>query len=405
MGFAKQMMMQEEEDRACGYSLPESGEKFLCPCHFSNPYLREYIEHNGNEGKCSYCGHGGRVLDLKDFVEFVGGRLSEYLQDLDSADLPLASGLFEDDQEDIPGIRRIGPYMVSKGADYFESNDEALDCFDLEPDSKKLYDDLSACLHLEYKIRRDPNSPLMSEELAYLWSQFSDLVKRKQRYTFFHSSLFDEPSMEHSPNGLSDILSELGTLVHRVESFIPKGTLLYRGRPTKSKGEVTCFKDVTSPPAEFAKVNRLSPAGISMFYGSFEPDTPIEEIRHYSNDPFIYLGHFETTKDLCVVDLCSLPKIDFWMPSGWQEYSFLLHFHDEISKPISVDKPDVEYIPSQIFTEYVRCLCRASTGKSYDGIIYRSSLTGRKNVVLFYDCDKSAEILRLVKDPDEHIFE
>lgn len=404
MGFAKQLMIQEEEGRSRGYSLPECGEKFLCSCHFSNPYLREYIENNGDNGKCSYCGHEGMVIDLRDFVEFVGGRLSEYLQDLDSADLPLASGLLDDDDE-ILGLAHIGPYLVSDEADYFDNNGEALACFGLVPDSDKLYDDLSLCLHLEYKIRKNPNSPLMSEELAYLWSQFSDLVKRKQRYTFFHSSLFDEPSIEHSPNGLSDILSELGTLMHRVESFLPTGTLLYRGRPTKSKGEVNCFKDLTSPPAEFAKVNRLSSAGISMFYGSFEPDTPIEEIRHYSNDSFIYLGHFETTKDLCVVNLCNLPKIDFWMPSGWQEYSFLSHFHDEISKPISEDKPDIEYIPSQIFTEYVRYLCRASTGKSYDGIIYRSSLTGRKNVVLFYDCDMSAEILRLVKDPDELIFE
>lgn len=402
MGLAKRMMMQDEENRVRGYSLPVRGEKFLCPCHFTNSYLRQFIEQQGDRGTCSYCGHDGCVIDLTDFVEFIGGRLCEYFQDLDSADLPLASGLFESDDEDIPGLRRIGPYMVSKYADYFESSDEAIECFDLEPNSDELYKDLLACLHLEYKIRRDPNSPLMCEELAYSWSQFCDLVKRKQRYTFFHSSLFDEPTVERSPNGLSDILSELGYLVRNVEKVVAKGMFIYRGRPTNMEGSVTCFEDLTSPPAKFAKVNRLSPAGISMFYGSFEPDTPIAEIRNYSDNPFIYLGEFETLKDLHVVDLCDLPKIDFWMPYGWQEFSFLSHFHDEISKPISQDDiPDIEYIPSQIFTEYIKCLCKTSGGNPYDGIVYRSSLTGEKNIVLFYDRDSSAEVLKLVKGPEE----
>lgn len=64
------------------------------------------IGRNMYKGTCSYCGNEGSVIDLTDFVEFVGGRLSEYLQDLDSADLPLASGLFEDDQESAAGRLR-----------------------------------------------------------------------------------------------------------------------------------------------------------------------------------------------------------------------------------------------------------------------------------------------------------
>ena len=402
MGLAKKMMMLAEEESTRGYSLPERGEKYLCSRHHTNSYLQKYIEKNGDHGTCSYCGYEGQVIDLADFIAYVGGRLSEYLQNLDSADLPLASGLFEADDEDIPGLRRIGPYMVSNGADYFESNDDALEYFDLVPDSDELYDDLLAYLHLEYMIRRDPNSPLISEELAYSWRQFCDLVKRKQRYTFFHSPIFDQSTIERSPNGLSDILTELGYLIHHVERVIPKGTFIYRGRPTNKEGSVTCFKDLTSPPAMFAKVNRLSPAGISMFYGAFEPHTPIKEIRNYSDDPFIYLGKFETLRDLHVVDLCDLPKIDFWMPHGWQEFSFLSHFHDEISKPIYPDdNPEIEYIPSQIFTEFVRCLCKTLCGNSYDGIVYRSSLTGEKNVVLFYDCESSAEVLKLVMGPEE----
>lgn len=53
MGMAKSMMMQEEENRVLGYSLPDRGEKFLCPYHFSNSYLRSYIEQNGDKGTYS----------------------------------------------------------------------------------------------------------------------------------------------------------------------------------------------------------------------------------------------------------------------------------------------------------------------------------------------------------------
>lgn len=399
------MMMEEERNRVVGYSIPDAGEMFLCSQHFDNKYLQEYIERHGKQGVCTYCGLEASVLDLADFVQYVGKHLSEYLQDLDSADLPLASGLFESDDEDIPGIRRIGPYMVSMGADYFESNEDALEFFDLVPDSDELYDDLSAFLHLDYKIRRDPNSPLLSEELAYLWHHFCDLVKRKQRFTFFHSPVFDESPIDKSPNGLSDILSELENLVHYVKRIIPKGTLIYRCRPADREGIVISFNDLTSPPPDKAKVNRLSPAGIPMFYGAFEMDTSIKEIRNYSNNTFIYLGEFETLKDLYVVDLCDLPEIDFWMPYGWQEFSFLSQFHNEISKPISQDdNPEIDYIPSQIFTEYIRYLCKSSIGKPYDGIVYRSSLTGEKNVVLFYDSESSAEVLKLVKNPEEFNF-
>lgn len=70
--------------------------------------------------------------------------------------------------------------------------------------------------------------------------------------------------------------------------------------------------------------------------------------------------------------------------------------HEEISKDISKeDNTEVEYVPSQIFTEYLRYLCKDSDGSNYDCIIYKSSITGCRNVVLFYDQKASASVLCL----------
>lgn len=400
MGYMKRLMEEYDASVARGYSIPEKGERFLCSDHYDNTYLRDFIVKKGREGICSYCGRKGVVLDLFEFVSYVGGRLADYLEDIDDAGLPSAKSYYDDEEEEIPGLVRRGSYIAPEEAEYYESNWEALEDFGLLSNSEILDGDISSHLFLEYKIRRNPTSYLLSEELSYLWERFCKLVKTSQRYTFFKSSLFDAISIENSDNGVFDILSELGGLVHLVEDSLPSGSTLYRCRPAKEGEQIDGFKDLTSPPVSKARSNRLSPSGISMFYGSFDLETPIKETKNYTKDPTIYLSAFRTTKQLSVVNLCKMPEADFWMPNGWQEYSFLNHFHKEISKPLGPDDvSEIEYVPSQIFTEYLRYLCKNTEGNHFDGIVYRSSLTDKENVVLFYDSKKSSSVLELLGPP------
>ena len=400
MGFAKQIMEEHDASVARGYSIPEKGEKYLCSAHYSNEFLRDFILKHGREGTCSFCDNKGIVVDFSEFVSYVGGRLADYLEDIDDAGLPLANSFYDDDEEEIPGLVRRGVYIAPEDAEYYESNREAMIEFGLLSDLDTLDKDISSHLYLGGKIRRDPTSFLLSEELSYLWDRFCTLVKTSQRYTFFKSSLFDKTPIEFNEHGLFDILSELGGLVHLVEGILPADTTLYRCRPAKEGEIVDGFKDCTSPPVSKARANRLSPSGISMFYGSFDRETPVKETKNYTKDPIIYLGSFRTKRQLTVVNLCKIPEADFWMPNGWQEYSFLNQFHKEISKPLGPDDvAEIEYVPSQIFTEYLRFLCKSTKGVNYDGIVYRSSLTKKENVVLFYDSEASSSILELLGAP------
>ena len=396
MGFTKRYLEQLEEESARGYSAPERGDRFLCTSHYSDEYLNAFIQENGVEGVCSYCGRRGRVIDFSDFVEHVGSKLSEHLEQIDDAGLFLESTIFDDDDEVVPGITRRDGFAAPEGVPYYNDFSEMMWDFDLVSDSEELNNDLSNSMLFERRIRRDPMAMLLSEELSMMWRNFCDFVKTRQRFTFFKSWLFDEGMLEQSDNGLGDILSELGGLVHRVEATIEVGTALYRCRPANPDETVASFEDITAPPASAAKSNRLSPAGISMFYGSFDKDTPIAEVGYAVGKPIIYLGAFKTTKPLRVIDLCSDLHVSFWMQDGWQEASFLMHFHNEISKKIGPkDNGEVEYVPTQIFTEYLRYLCKASDGTQYDGIIYKSATTGRRNVVLFYDQKTSESVLSL----------
>ena len=107
----------------------------------------------------------------------------------------------------------------------------------------------------------------------------------------------------------------------------------------------------------------------------------------------IDVGEFSVTKALSVVDLSNIPsKLSFWMPKYYEEYKFLHKFHDNITHPSSIEDEQI-YIPTQVFTEYLRYLSRGQI----DGIVYQSSLTGKKNVVLFYDNHTSSEVVSLQK--------
>ena len=395
MGRYKEHSIEMDDQIARGFVLPGRGDKQLCSTHYRDPFLRNLIKENGVFGTCSYCGQRTMVLDLCDFVEYVGNKLADGFEDVDNAGLFLEHSFYDSEDEQIPGYKRVGGYIAPEDADYYESNEDVMSDYGLLSDNDNLNDDLSNCLHMEHKIRRNPTCMMLSDEMSLMWKDFCHLVKGERRFTFFHSPMFENANPENSDNGLLDILTEIGSVIHAAETKIKAGTKLYRCRPAGKSEKVAEFKDITSPPVFVAKSNRLSPVGISMFYGSFDSETPYAETKNYETTPKdYYIGRFHTTQDLIVVDLTSL-QASFWMPSQWQETLFLIRFHKEISKPLGKKDTEVEYVPSQIFIEYLRYLCRSSHGVPFDGIIYRSSLTSQLNIALFYDNEASGKILEL----------
>lgn len=76
--------------------------------------------------------------------------------------------------------------------------------------------------------------------------------------------------------------------------------------------------------------------------------------------------------------------------------SFLNSFHKDITRPLLNDaKEAIEYIPSQIFTEYLRWMFTDKKGRNIDGLMYRSSKTQNANVVLFCNNENSRKWLKL----------
>lgn len=239
------------------------------------------------------------------------------------------------------------------------------------------------------------------QELTFLWELFSKMVMHEQRFTFLKRLEFAGEKFSED-NGLADILTELGGLIskHELSMILPISTVLYRCRFVNGNGNVTSFEDITSAPDDKAKQSRMSPAGISMFYGAFDSETAIIESSPsatLTSSPH-FIGELKTKKELKVLDLTTLPQSSFWMPSDWEGIGFLHSFNFEITKPIERDDQiHIQYIPSQVFTEYLRHIYQSTDERKIDGVIYKSSIKGAgKNIVLFYNQRRSAEVLELV---------
>lgn len=411
MGRCKELQLEEYAKWSRVYNPPEPGEKFTCASHFGNKYLRRHVECNGHLGRCSYCKKRKIVMDMADFIEYTGNRITSYIGPIDDECMPSANSYVdkEDGEEGILGWSVRGLYLAPTKAEYYEDTQEVMVNYDLVTGNDDLNEDIAKCFNVDRWIRKDPTAMPLHEELYWDWSNFSHMVKTKLRYSFFRSQEYSKGSGEFIAPG-SDIIGETASLVRSLEDTIDVGTLLYRGRPEDGNGPYSFFGELTAPPVEAAKENRMSPYGISMFYGSYDKETPIKEIKNYlkNKDTRIYIGEFEVTKTLKVINLCNTPQPDFWMgkEGDWQIFAFLRAFHKEISKPVGTNDPKLEYIPSQVFCEYLRHIQKAKDGSSYDGIVYSSAMTNEKNVVLFYDNKGSVDVLKLksasIVDPENH---
>ena len=207
-----------------------------------------------------------------------------------------------------------------------------------------------------------------------------------------------------------DILTELASMIHQFDlcTDLSKDKIIFRARPISQNTPLT-FNEITCPPDDCAKQNRMSPAGVSMFYGAFDEETARMECtpksRHDGKGRFL-IGQFTPKRNFQLIDLTALP-----MPSFWQHkrdtreaLAFMHIFHNEITKRIKPDdRIHTEYVPSQVFTEYLRYMFKLEGEIDVDGLIYKSSVNNNKCVVVFCNQKDSKDYFELVKIEDKII--
>lgn len=321
MGKVKELLMEMEEH---GYEILTKGEKYVCPHHFEDNYLNQYIEKYGEMGVCSYCGRKGTVIDMSDLANHIAMTISINFNDIDSEYLPLSSSYFDDGEVQIPGIKQVGCYAVPENTDVYEDTFEMMEELGLHTDCDSLNNDIDHLFENKTWIKKDPFELWLNQKKELQWKHFSKMVKHSRRFTFLAMSRVA---------GSDNILEYLGAILRYTDGIlhtITTGTTLYRTRSLdKDIDDSFGFNDITSAPDVYAGQCRMSPAGVSMFYGAFDIETAVDESIKTANEKVLAIGEFKTIRELTVVDLTVLPTdVSIWMDE-WNAISFLNSFHKD----------------------------------------------------------------------------
>lgn len=234
-----------------------------------------------------------------------------------------------------------------------------------------------------------------------LWDEFCRRILYKSRFFFCRPMAGDPAECDPSELPSVEVLDDLADLVREAGLVreVPAGERFFRARQHYPHDQPRTASEL-GPPPKAGQANRMSPAGIVMFYGASEVDTALREVSDAQGvergKTRLTVGAFVTTQTFKVVDLThsSLPQIpsifDAKRRSIRQGILFLHRFVKEVARPIAKDgREHVDYVPTQVVTEYVRHVFKDQGGKPVRGILYSSSQKdGGSCCVLFVESDE-----------------
>ncbi len=139
----------------------------------------------------------------------------------------------------------------------------------------------------------------------------------------------------------------------------------------------------------------MSHEGIPMFYGAIEKQAAEEEVRaikyrsaELKKAQSVKTAKFVLLRDISIVDFTRRHDYCLFQEEiderALNTKAFLNHFVLELSKPIEKDwGENIDYVPTQIVTEYLKYKCLDRRDKRIKGILYPSSRRNGISCTLF----------------------
>jgi hypothetical protein len=353
--------------------------EFVCGECFNDEGLQQFCTNHAEATECDFCGAIGSdpiAAPMDEVIEHVRSCVHVHYNDPDNAGLPYETA--------------EGGYQ---GATY--STDEVFDELGLEfPKDKRsrLRDAISNGLDNVLWSDAEPFALTGFQQLQFSWERFCRVIKHERRFFFMQQASGFEDDELYSP---AEIFRVIFSYAEDANAFVtlPAGTRLYRARYQEDGKTYATAGTLGPPPLDHAiKTNRMSPPGVVMTYAAENCETALAET---ADEPGSFaVGEFVTERDTLVLDLTRLPipPSVFAELSDTLQYdprprlSFLRSVSREISRPIERDnRVHVEYVPTQVVTEYVRSAVQID-GRGVDGIRYQSSRRhAQAALVLFAD--------------------
>ena len=340
-----------------------SSNKFVCGDCIGNDGVRRFISANAEANRCSFC----RVASDKPIaapLADVGGYINHCLRED-----------YGDALENLP--------WDSEEREFIGRN----------WDSWELLTDV-----IELELPNDHNGVLLGKLVGYLdeitwcdrnglgltdreyaqynWAYFCHVVMHQRR--FFFQDYGPDP---YEPEVLDpgQVLEDIFAFANKTGLFkkLPAGTHLYRARWEQADPRLESPQDLGPPPENVAvQANRMSPPGIVMFYACDEIETALLETAQLPGT--FAVGCWKLLRPAAVLDLTDIPAIPGlfeYDPEGGQYVSrraltFLHHVAEQMSQSVARDdRVHVDYVPTQVVTEFLRSRVRWQGGP-IEGIKY-----------------------------------
>ncbi|WP_287255643.1 RES family NAD+ phosphorylase [Mesorhizobium sp.] len=172
----------------------------------------------------------------------------------------------------------------------------------------------------------------------------------------------------------------------------------YRARVVAGRDQIKKFisdpaGQLGVPPERLRRANRMNPAGIACFYGAFEIDTCIAEIRPTVGG-LVAAGRFELTRPVFVLDMTKfeapIRPMSMFEKAYFEkieQWAFMQSFMEQIAKPVLPSDEYLDYIPTQAVAEYLQHhhkIKQERQPSKIEGVIFQSAqLPPSMNIVLF----------------------
>jgi hypothetical protein len=368
------------KERYYSRGLTPLGEKTVCAQCVSDYAISDFVRANANSSGCAYCGCSDcQSVDVDEVALFVLDALeSEY----------------EDPANEVAYDSEEGGYVSP--TEIYDTR-ELLERLLGEPDVIEGYlDDLVIALPDGLWVHKNPYGPTKYERFRWDWRRFCEQIKHETRYLFMlEGSDGDDAEWKADPPPFLALEAiGKGTRDLKLVRTLPAGSAVYRARVHASSEAPSAATDLGPPPnGKAIHANRMSPAGIPMFYGAMDTETAVEEVAEdaRSKGQAVTTAEFLTVRDLNIVDFTNVPPVpSYFDETARPRRASIEYFHSlvgDLAAPIQKDgREHIEYVPSQVVTEFMRRVFKRSPSEPTHGMLYPSSRRkGGVCCVLFCD--------------------
>ncbi|USD22565.1 RES family NAD+ phosphorylase [Microbulbifer variabilis] len=326
--------------------------------------LKAYIQKKGSLKQCRYCKLENKSVSIKEFSDYLVKFIKKILVPTSDLSILEQSMIFECGSAE-PRVFDL--------CDFFQTYDDFATEEFVEDFTNKLPEETDSNGNtILYAV--DDGSLDELNDMEFRWNSFVEKLQRKERF-------FNSEALTFLDDLFKDFL-ESDDAQKAIITSISIETSIFRARRCVNKSEIKEIQkephtQLGPPPHNCTSDQRMTPIGISAFYGALDRNTCISEIRPLVGDAVI-TGEFRPLREFKLLDLNKLTQYSSELDIFSEGYLCRAHaaaFFEQLvfnmSRPARYGAK-MPYLSTQVIFEYFSL----RMGQLIRGVIYNSVQTG-----------------------------